>query len=85
MSSEQQQQQQQEEEQEELQLHYESNRYQERESCRECGSTGVYTRVYFHAKKLHSRWLCYNCADDYVRYRGYQLLTVTATLPSIVK
>ena len=50
-------------------LYYESNRYQEREHCRECGSTTVYTRVYFHEKTNHSRWLCYCCADDYVQYR----------------
>lgn len=57
-------------------LYYESNRYQEREHCRECGSTTVYTRVYFHEKTNHSRWLCYCCADDYVQYRGYRLVTV---------
>lgn len=64
------------EEKEKQDLFYESNRYQEREHCRECGSTTVYTRIYFHEKTNHSRWLCYCCADDYVQYRGYRLLTV---------
>lgn len=63
-----------------VQLHYESNRYQEREACRECGSSNVYTRVYFHARTLHSRWLCFNCSEDYVKKRGYQLLTVQAVI-----
>lgn len=61
-------------------LYYESNRYNEREYCRECGSRNVYTRVYFHEKTNHSRWLCYNCSDDYVQYRGYKPVVVTATI-----
>lgn len=62
-----------------VKLHYESNRYQEREACRNCGSSNVYTRVYFHARTLHSRWLCFNCSDEYIA-RGYQLLTVDAVI-----
>lgn len=61
-------------------LHYESNRYQERESCRNCGSSSVYTRVYFHERTLHARWLCYNCSLEN-RYREYKLLTVEAVVP----
>lgn len=66
-------------------LHYESNRYQEREACRECGSSNVYTRVYFHEKTFHARWLCFNCADDYVEKRGYKLLTVNAVISPVIQ
>lgn len=57
-------------------LHYESHYLLDKQQCRECGSTNVYTRVYFHPITSHSRWLCYNCSDDYVNKKGYQLLTV---------
>lgn len=57
-------------------LHYESHYLLDKQPCRECGSTNVYTRIYFHKISGHSRWLCYNCADNYVDYRGYELLTV---------
>jgi hypothetical protein len=73
------------EEKKQQDLYYESNRYQEREFCRECGSTSVYTRVYFHETTHHSRWLCYCCADDYVQYRGYKLLTVPLVITSSVE
>lgn len=58
-------------------LHYESHHLLDKQPCRECGSTTVYTRVYFHPTTGHSRWLCYNCADDYIHYRGYRLLEAT--------
>lgn len=57
-------------------LIYESDRYCHRYPCYECGSTNVYTRIYFHEKMMKSHYLCYNCADDYIQYRGYELLTV---------
>lgn len=46
-------------------VYWESDRYNQREHCRECGSTDRYTRVYVHEKKMISRWLCYCCALDY--------------------
>lgn len=59
-------------------LPYESNT----EYCRECRSTKVYTRVYFHEKTLHSIYLCRNCAEeDYGPRRGYRLLSVDCTIP----
>jgi transposase-like protein len=61
-------------------LFYESHYLAERQQCRECGSTNVYTRVYFHEKTHHARWLCRNCAVDYVEKRGYKLLVVPVTV-----
>lgn len=58
-------------------IHYESDPYFHREFCRECGSKNVFTRCYFHELSLHARWLCYNCADDYINKRGYKLVTAT--------
>ena len=57
-------------------MNYESHYLFERQPCRECGSSNVFTRVYFHEKTMHSRWLCRNCSEDYIEKRGYQLLTV---------
>lgn len=56
-------------------LHYESHYLLENRICQECGSTKSFTRIYFHKESLHSTWLCYNCASDYVDYRGYEILT----------
>lgn len=57
-------------------LHYESHYLVERQACRECGSSTVYTRIYFHEGLLHARWLCRNCSEDYVEKRGYKLLQI---------
>lgn len=66
-------------------LYYESHHLLDKQQCRECGSTSVYTRVYFHPQTGHSRWLCYNCADDYIQYRGYRLLEATYQPPDSSK
>jgi len=60
-------------------LFYESNRYNDRHACRECRSTAVYTRIYFHEVKLDSCYLCYYCATNEDKYREYKLLTVDVT------
>ncbi len=57
-------------------IHYESHYLFEKQACRECGSSNVYTRVYFHERNLHARWLCRNCSEDYVEKRGYKLLEI---------
>jgi hypothetical protein len=57
-------------------LYYESNRYNERHPCRECGTSNVFTRIYFHEGTLDSCYLCRNCAEQESRYRDYLLLTV---------
>ena len=65
-------------------LYYESDRYTQKEQCRECGSTNRYTRVYFHEKKMIARWLCYCCALDIQATSDgvfWKELTVSATIP----
>jgi len=57
-------------------LYYESDRLFNKQYCRECGTKDTYVRIYFHEKKMHSRYLCRNCAEyDYIP-KGYKLLTV---------
>jgi len=70
----------QKEEDENTDLFYESHYLTDKQPCRECGSTTVYTRIYFHEASLHARWLCRNCSEDYVEKRGYKLLTVGCKL-----
>lgn len=65
-----------EEKNSEVPLFYESHYLVERQPCRECGSTNVYTRIYFHEVKFVARWLCRNCAEDYIEKEGYRLLTL---------
>lgn len=60
-------------------LHYESNRYTEKYECRECRSTNVYTRIYFHEKSMDSCYLCYYCATNRDKFRDYKLLEVNVT------
>lgn len=60
-------------------LFYESDRYTERHSCRECRSTETYTRIYFHEGTHDSCYLCYYCATNEDKFREYQLLTVGVT------
>ena len=64
-------------------LYWESDRYNQREHCRECGSTNTYTRIYFHETRVIARWLCYCCALDIQATedgRFWKELTVTPTL-----
>jgi hypothetical protein len=66
-------------------LYWESDRYNQKEQCRECGSTNRYTRVYFHEIKLQARWLCYCCAVDIQDTKDgihWKPLTVKPTLTS---
>lgn len=52
-------------------IFYESNQYTERKPCAECFSTNVFTRVYYNPQSNRSFFLCYNCADEFVSYRGF--------------
>ena len=60
-------------------LIYESNRYTERHPCRECRSTNVYTRIYFHENTLDSCYLCYYCATNEDKFRDYKVLKLGVT------
>lgn len=64
------------------QLIYESNRYTERHPCRECRSTSVYTRAYFHEKKIVSCYLCYYCVTNEDKYKEYKPLSVEVVYSS---
>ena len=60
-------------------LYYESNPIWDRHPCGECGSKQYYTRIYVNEKTDDAVYLCYNCADNFITYRGYQELVVEAT------
>ena len=53
---------------------FESDRYIHRKPCAECGDDKSYTRIYINDIRLDSRFLCYNCASDYVEKKGYREL-----------
>ena len=57
-------------------LYYESDGISNIQPCRECGNNNVFTRIYFHEKKMESHYLCRNCAEQDFVPKGFKLLTV---------
>lgn len=53
---------------------FESDRFMHRKACAECHASDCYTRIYIHEGRMDSRFLCFNCASDYVEKKGYREL-----------
>lgn len=53
---------------------WESDKYMNRYSCGECGVSNTYTRIYENREIPDARFLCFNCACDYVEKKGYREL-----------
>lgn len=55
---------------------WESDKLVNRYPCAECQASDCYTRIYENREIPDARFLCYNCACDYVEKKGYRELVL---------
>lgn len=55
---------------------WESDKYQNRYACSECGDQSTYTRIFENREIPDARFLCRNCSCDYVEKKGYRQLVL---------
>jgi len=64
---------------------WESDKLVNRYPCAECNASDCYTRIYENREIPDARFLCYNCACDYVEKKGYRELILPFLKPSDVE